>query len=61
MVCVGSLQGAEERSRTLLDKGEGATILDNRQDSGVVVKLVEELGQAILLYQVGTVENHRLG
>jgi hypothetical protein len=37
-----------------LEKGKGARILDKRQDSGKVVKLVEELGRAILLYQVGT-------
>ena len=43
----------------VLDKGKVAMILDKRKDSGVVVKLVEELRQAILLYQVGAVENHR--
>ena len=32
-----------------------AKILDKRQDSGIVAKLVEELRQAILIYQVGTV------
>ena len=39
----------------LLGKGKGARILDKKRDSGKVVKLVEELRQAILIYQVGTV------
>jgi hypothetical protein len=43
----------------LLDKGKGARILDKRKDSGTAVKLVEELRQAILLYQVGAVENYQ--
>ena len=55
-----SLKDIEKRSRMLLEKGKGARILDKRQDSGMVVKLVEELRQAILIYQVGldAVENH---
>jgi len=52
------LEGIGERSRKLLDKGKVAKILDKRQDSGRIVKLIEELRQAILIYQVGTVENH---
>ena len=52
-----SLEDIEKRSRRLLEKGKGARILDKRRDSGVIVKLVEELRQAILLYQVRTVEN----
>ena len=44
---------------TLLGKGKGARILDKKQDSGMVVKLVEELRQAILIYQVCPAENHR--
>ena len=55
-----SLEDIEKRSRRLLDKGKGARILDKRRDSGAIVKLVEELRQAILLYQVRTVENCRL-
>jgi hypothetical protein len=43
----------------LLDKGKRARILDKRKDSGMAAKLVEELRQAILFYQVGTNENHR--
>ena len=40
-----------------MDKGKGARMLDKRRDSGAIVKLIEELRQAILLYQVGIVEN----
>ena len=36
----------------LLEKGKMARILDKKQDSGTVVKLVEEIRQAILIYQV---------
>jgi hypothetical protein len=43
----------------LLDKGKGAKILDKRKDSGTAVKLVEELRQAILLYQVSAAEDYR--
>ena len=43
----------------LLDKGKGARILDKKKDSGMVVKLVEDLRQAILIYQVGTVGSQR--
>jgi hypothetical protein len=42
-----------------LDKGKGSKILDKRKDSGIAAKLVEELRQAILLYQVRAVEDHR--
>lgn len=37
----------------LLEKGIAARILDKKRDSGMVIKLVEELRQAILIYQVG--------
>ena len=43
----------------LLGKGKGARILDKKRDSGKVVKLVEELRQAILIYQVGTIGSQR--
>ena len=33
--------------------------LDEERDSGAIVRLVEQLRQAILIYQVGTVEGHR--
>ena len=54
-----SLGDIEKRSRMLLDKGKVAKILDKKRDSGAIVKLVEQLRQAILIYQVGTVENSR--
>ena len=41
----------------LLNKGKAARILDKRKDSGAIIKLVEELRQAVLLYQVSTVMN----
>ena len=50
----------EEQSRTLSEKGKFARFLDKRQDSGIVLKLFEELGRVIFLYQVGSVANHRL-
>lgn len=43
----------------LLGKGKAARILDKKRDSGMVVKLIEELRQAILIHQVGTVEKYR--
>ena len=43
----------------LLGKGKGARFLDKSKDSGKVVKLVEELRQAILIYQVGKVGSER--
>jgi hypothetical protein len=52
------LEGIENRSRKLLEKGKGARILDKNKDSGMAVKLVEEFRQAILLHQVGTVKDH---
>ena len=59
IACPRSLKSIEERSQRLLDKGKAARILDQRRDSGAIVKLVEELRQAILLYQVGTIEHCR--
>lgn len=43
----------------LLDKGKVAKIVDKKQDSGMVIKLIEELRRAILIYQVGTVDDRR--
>ena len=36
-------------------KGKTAQILDKTQDSQAVIKLVEDLRQAILIYQVGVI------
>lgn len=39
-----------------------ARILDKKQDSARVIKLVEDLRQAILIYQVGpSAKNHQSG
>ena len=54
-----SLKDIEGRSQALLGKGKAARILDKTQDSQAVVKLVEDLRQAILIYQVGAVGNYR--
>ena len=48
-----SLEDIEKHSQALLAKGKAARILDKTQDSGKVVKLIEQLRQAILVYQVG--------
>ena len=48
-----SLEDIEKHSQALLGKGKAARILDKTQDSGKVVKLIEQLRQAILVYQVG--------
>ena len=53
--CNRSFEDIEKRSRMLLDKGKVAKILDKKRDSGMIVKLVEQLRQVILVYQVGTV------
>lgn len=41
------------RSLALSTKGRTARVLDKTRDSGEVIKLVEKLRQAILVYQVG--------
>ena len=43
----------------LLEKGRVARVLDKKRDSGAILKLVEQLRQAILIYQVGTAESRR--
>ena len=47
-----SLGGVGARAAALLDKGKAARILDKAKDSAEVVALVEELRQAIVIYQV---------
>ena len=58
--CTRSLEGIGKRSRILLDERKGARVLDKERYSGLIVRLVEELRQAILIYQVGTVETCQL-
>ena len=50
-----SLEDIEKRSEALLGKGKTARFFDKTQDSSTIVKLIEELRQAILIYQVGTI------
>lgn len=47
-----SLDDIGKRSTSLSEKGKVARALDKSRDSGKVVRLVEELRQAILVYQV---------
>ena len=49
-----SLEEIGTRSLALSGKNKVARVLDKTQDSQEVVKLVEKLRQAILIYQVGT-------
>ena len=46
------LEEIEKRSNELLEKGKAARFVDKGRDSGEVVKLVEELRDAIIRYQV---------
>jgi len=48
-----SLEEIGARSLALSEKGKVARVLDKTQDSGEVIKLIEKLRQAILIYQVG--------
>ena len=43
----------------LSEKGKVAKFLDKKRDSGVIVSIVEQLRQAILIYQVSTAEGCR--
>ena len=47
-----SLEDIGKRSLVLSEKGKVARILDKTRDLGEVIKLVEELRRAILIYQV---------
>jgi hypothetical protein len=47
-----SLEDIGTRSLALSEKGKLARVLDKAQDSQEVIKLVEKLRQAILVYQV---------
>ena len=47
-----SLEDIGARSLALLEKGKVARVLDKAQDSQEVIRLVEKLRQAILVYQV---------
>ena len=47
-----SLEDIGTQSLALLEKGKFARVLDKMQDSQVVIRLVEKLRQAVLIYQV---------
>jgi len=49
-----TLEDIGTRSLVLSEKGKVARLLDKAQDSQEVVRLVEKLRQAILVYQVST-------
>ena len=53
-----SLEDIGTRSLVLSEKGKVARVLDKTQDSQEVIRLVEKLRQAILIYQVSA---ERLG
>lgn len=46
------MEDIDRQSQELLKKKTAARILDKTQDSGKVVKLIEQLQQAVLVYQV---------
>ena len=48
------LEDVGKRSLALSEKGRVARALDKNRDSGEVIKLIEKLRQAILVYQVST-------
>jgi hypothetical protein len=54
LILCRSLAAIEQRSRALMEKGKCASFLDKAQDTQEVANLVEQLRQAILIYQVGT-------
>jgi hypothetical protein len=47
-----SLEEIRKRSVSLSEKGKVSRVLDKSRDSGEVIRLVEKLRQAILIYQV---------
>lgn len=53
ILCYRELEDVGVRSQELSEKGKLARALDKTRDLGEVVKLMERLRQAILIYQVG--------
>jgi len=49
-----TLEDITQRSQTLLAKGKFTRFLDKAQDAQEVRRLIEQVRQAILIYQVGT-------
>jgi hypothetical protein len=54
LIVYRSFDEIEKRSQALLGKGKMAQILDKAQGSQAIVRLVEQLWQAVLIYQVRT-------
>jgi hypothetical protein len=54
LIVCRSLDALEEKSQALLEKGGVPNISDEDRDSQALIRLVEELQQATLIYQVGT-------
>jgi hypothetical protein len=54
LIACRSFDDIKKQSQALLGKGKVAQILDKAQDSQAVVRLIEQLRQAVLIYQVGT-------
>jgi hypothetical protein len=54
LIVYRSFDDIERRSQALLGKGTMAQILDKAQGSQAIVRLVEQLRQAVLVYQVRT-------
>lgn len=53
LIIYRTLEEVQKACRVLLDKGKMAQFRDKRKDSETIVKLVEMLRQAILIYRVG--------
>ena len=60
ILCYRSLEEIGKRSLELSGKGKIARVLDKSQDAQEVIKLVEKLRQAILVYQVGAITPREL-
>ena len=52
LILCRSLDDIEKQSKVLLEKGKMAQILDKTQDASAVVRLIDQLQKAILIYQV---------
>ena len=53
-----SLEAIQQQSQELQRKGRITRILDKTQDSQKVAKIVEDLRQATIIYQVGASHSH---
>jgi hypothetical protein len=53
LILCSTLEDIGNRSLALSEKGKLARVLDKARDSGKVTKLIEEVKEAIAIYQVG--------